>query len=74
LKETLTQKITVHIGVDIGCIECGEASDIVAINTDREKVQRALKQAKARQAAAWHGEHHFRISTMPLTVTIPVEY
>jgi hypothetical protein len=68
------QEIEVHVGVDIGCIECGESSALVAINIDRSKVQRALKRAEERQAANWQGQHSFEIFSATVKLKIPVEY
>lgn len=68
------QEVTIYVGVDIGCIECGEESKMVAINTDEAKVRGALEAAERRQAADWHGEHHFECFSAPVTLKIPVEF
>ena len=32
-----------YIVVDIGCIECGEPSDILGVFTDRQKAEEVMK-------------------------------
>lgn len=50
-----------YIGIDIGCIECGEDSGVVAVSHEQEFVQKALDKAEKKQAKDWHGEHHFEL-------------
>lgn len=49
----------IYVAVDIGCIECGEGSNVLGLFTDKVKAQAVLDAAEKEQAANWHGEHHF---------------
>lgn len=50
-----------YVAVDIGCIECGEATSILGVFTDENKALDVLKEHAERQKKNWWGEHHFNI-------------
>jgi hypothetical protein len=50
-----------YVAVDIGCIECGESSNVIGIFTDKEKAEQALDTHEKYQAKHWHGQHSFEI-------------
>ena len=49
------------IVVDIGCIECGEPSDIIGVFAEGQDVQAetARKEAEDKQKINWSGQHSF---------------
>ena len=50
-----------YVAVDIGCLECGESSDVLGIFKDKKQAQKVLDEAEELQAKDWHGEHCFEI-------------
>jgi hypothetical protein len=52
-----------YIVVDIGCIECGESSDIIGVFDSREMAEWAVSDW---EALGWRGgEHYYEIFDMP---------
>lgn len=50
-----------YLAFDIGCIECGEESNVIGtFDTRRQAIAAANKAAKA-QRADWHGQHLFEV-------------
>lgn len=49
------------LAFDIGCIECGEESAVVGVFSSPEDAKVAAGAASVKQAADWHGEHHFEV-------------
>lgn len=46
---------------DIGCIECGEESDIVGLYDTKEEAVAASIVASEKQQQHWSGQHEFEI-------------
>ena len=46
---------------DIGCLECGEASDIVGFFTTTDEAVLRATDAEKEQKEDWHGQHAFVI-------------
>lgn len=51
----------VYVAMDIGCLECGESSDLLGIFTRKEEAEQVLEIAKKKQEDDWHGEHSFEL-------------
>lgn len=51
----------VFVVVDVGCIECGESSDVIGVFTVWEDAERAADAAHDHQRNNWTGEHHFHV-------------
>ena len=49
------------VAVDIGCIECGEDSNVLGIFTTKEQAETACGAASDKQVKNWHGEHRFHV-------------
>ena len=49
------------VAVDIGCLECGESSNVLGIFTDESKAIIACDEAAEIQRKDWHGEHYFDV-------------
>lgn len=58
--------MTLYIAMDIGCIECGESSNLVGVFKTETEANVALKQARKKQEADWMGEHSFEVFTYEL--------
>jgi hypothetical protein len=52
---------TYYVAVDIGCIECGESSNVLGIFDDESSAQKACDEASDIQAKNWHGQHNFEV-------------
>ena len=50
-----------YVAVDIGCIECGEESDVLGIFTTKKQAQKELNKASKAQQINWTGQHHFKM-------------
>ena len=50
-----------YLAFDVGCIECGEDSDVVGVYLTREEAEVAADIAQQAQAADWHGQHYFEV-------------
>jgi hypothetical protein len=53
--------IDYYVAVDIGCLECGEQSNVIGIFTSEEKSKKACEDASIKQKSNWHGEHDFDV-------------
>lgn len=51
----------VFVAVDIGCIECGEDSDVLGIFTTKEQAEKACNEAGDKQSKNWRGQHNFEV-------------
>ena len=51
----------VFVVVDVGCIECGEDSDVVGVFTVWEDAERAADVARDHQRENWRGQHDFLV-------------
>lgn len=49
---------------DVGCIECGEGSEIVGLYKTLTTAKTARTKAEAKQKEDWHGQHEFLIFDM----------
>lgn len=49
------------LAFDIGCLECGEDSDVIGVFDTEEEALAAAKEARERQEANWSGQHSFRV-------------
>lgn len=64
-----------YVVVDIGCIECGEPTNILGIFTDKDKALGILTHFSSLQAAHWHGQHSFELfECEELDKVYPVDY
>lgn len=50
-----------YVVVDIGCIECGEASSVLGIFDKETEAKKILKQFSKIQSDNWTGQHYFEI-------------
>lgn len=50
-----------YVVVDIGCIECGESTNILGIFENEAKAGEILKDHEERQKEKWSGQHAFEI-------------
>jgi len=50
-----------YVALDIGCIECGEGSEVLGIFKTEEAAQAVADAARKKQAENWAGEHHFEV-------------
>lgn len=50
-----------YITIDIGCIECGEATNILYVGDDLEASIAAAAQGAEAQQRDWHGQHSFEV-------------
>ena len=50
-----------YIVVDIGCIECGEASAILGIFDNKERAEEVKEKYAIIQGNNWTGQHHFKV-------------
>lgn len=53
------------VAVDIGCIECGEGSDVLGIFTSESKAEEIAESARKKQKEDWHGQHSFEVFEVP---------
>ena len=51
--------LTYYVAVDIGCIECGEASALLGVFAFKIDAERACTVHRTWQKANWHGQHEF---------------
>ena len=62
-----------YVAVDIGCLECGEESDVLGIFTSEEGARQAQALHKAWQAKHWSGQHEFKVFAInTLNVMMPL--
>ena len=52
---------TVFVAVDIGCIECGEDSNVLGIFATKEQAGKACDKARDEELKKWHGQHSFEV-------------
>lgn len=50
-----------YVAVDIGCLECGEETAVLGVFTTKKRARAVLEDHEPRQAAVWHGQHHFAV-------------
>lgn len=50
-----------YVAVDIGCIECGEETNVLGIFTDKNKAWDVLDEHAIRQRENWSGQHYFDV-------------
>ena len=50
-----------YVLVDIGCIECGEDTNVLGIFTDMERAIKVMDDHDKRQKENWTGQHSFEI-------------
>lgn len=53
-----------YVAVDIGCIECGENSNVLGIFTDEERAKVVCTEHEERQKKNWRGEHLYEVFPM----------
>jgi hypothetical protein len=53
--------MTFFVAVDIGCIECGEETNVLGVFINRQKAQSVLNKHKKRQNNNWVGQHSFEL-------------
>lgn len=51
----------VFVAVDIGCIECGEDSNVLGIFATKEQADKACDKASEKQLKNWRGQHIFEV-------------
>ena len=51
----------VFVAVDIGCIECGEDSNVLGIFGTKEMAVEACDKARDEQLKNWRGQHIFEV-------------
>ena len=51
----------IYVVVDIGCIECGEPSEVLGIFTNKKDAEKVAKKYKEIQSNSWYGQHCFEI-------------
>jgi hypothetical protein len=49
----------VYVAVDVGCIECGEDSEVLGAFVSREQAEQVADGARIAQRENWHGQHSF---------------
>lgn len=47
--------------VDIGCIECGQATSVLGIFNSISEADKVKKDHEKRQKENWNGQHYFEI-------------
>lgn len=52
---------TYYLAFDIGCIECGEDSNVIGVFKTEKEAGDALIESSEIQSKDWHGEHHFKV-------------
>lgn len=50
-----------YLVFDVGCIECGEFSEIVGFFATIADAEAALRAAQGRQRIEWTGQHEFHL-------------
>ena len=60
--------------VDIGCIECGEGSNVLGVFSSREQAEVVMGEYKQKQAVNWHGQHDFFIQEIEMDKVYPSDY
>lgn len=64
-----------YVVVDVGCIECGEVTNVLGVFTDENKACDVLDEHEKRQEENWRGEHRFNIYEVnEIDQEIRVEY
>lgn len=53
--------MSLYVAIDIGCIECGEATRILGIFHDRSRAEEVAIAHSVWQRAHWTGEHRFKV-------------
>lgn len=49
------------LAFDIGCIECGEGSDVIGLYETEEAATAACDDARKTQGEDWNGQHHMEV-------------
>lgn len=49
------------LAFDIGCIECGECSDVIGVFNSEEEAQTACDKEQAEQEKNWSGQHAMEV-------------
>lgn len=57
----MTMKKYKYVLVDIGCIECGEQSDLIGIFDKKDLAESTKLECEEAQENNWHGQHSFII-------------
>ena len=52
---------TLYVAVDIGCLECGQSSDLLGLFDTKESAEAACEKAAKEQRKKWTGEHSFEV-------------
>lgn len=64
-----------YVVVDVGCIHCGEETNVLGVFTDENKALDVLDEYEKRQEENWHGQHCFGIYEVnEINQEIRVEY
>lgn len=64
-----------YVALDIGCIECGEDSNILGIFTNKKRAEEVIKDHENRQKENWSGQHYFDVVEIEeIDKEYPVEY
>lgn len=50
-----------YVAVDIGCIECGEETQVLGIFTSLTRAEEVCNEHAARHCAKWRGQHAFEV-------------
>ncbi|NYV67599.1 hypothetical protein HYI36_20175 [Bacillus sp. Gen3] len=49
------------VAVDIGCIECGESSNVLGVFTSKSVADKVVRDHEKRQSHHWGGQHSFEV-------------
>ena len=64
-----------YVAIDIGCIECGEETNVLGIFTDKERAGKTCADHRERQEKEWHGQHGFFVEEIAeINKVYTVEY
>lgn len=64
-----------YVALDIGCIECGEDSNVLGIFKNKKHAEEVIKDHENRQKENWHGQHYFDIVEIEeIDKEYPIEY
>lgn len=66
--------MTVYVVVDVGCIECGEPSDVIGVFTDRGVAEMVADDCIDLQQLRWRGEHQYIVQEAKVDELANVPY
>lgn len=54
-----------YVAVDIGCIECGEMSNVLGVFDSKDRAEQVAEEHSFRQSEHWQGQHSFEVFEVP---------